>query len=124
MGTTDITQLPDTIIAPRTDPVYNCHSYLTKVPIGAIRPFIAAFTDVGDTVADIFSGSGMTGLAALTMGRSAKLSDISVLGQHIAQGYLQEVSDQALRARSEEHTSELQSHSFISYAVFCLKKKT
>ena len=28
-----------------------------------------------------------------------------------------------LRWRSEEHTSELQSHSFISYAVFCLKKK-
>src|ERR1051326_2942383 len=27
------------------------------------------------------------------------------------------------RHRSEEHTSELQSHSFISYAVFCLKKK-
>ena len=28
-----------------------------------------------------------------------------------------------LGIRSEEHTSELQSHSFISYAVFCLKKK-
>src|ERR1051326_1418907 len=28
------------------------------------------------------------------------------------------------RDRSEEHTSELQSNSFISYAVFCLKKKT
>src|ERR1051326_9443560 len=27
------------------------------------------------------------------------------------------------RERLEEHTSELQSHSFISYAVFCLKKK-
>ena len=27
-----------------------------------------------------------------------------------------------LVARSEEHTSELQSHSDISYAVFCLKK--
>src|SRR5210317_1576946 len=27
------------------------------------------------------------------------------------------------RVRSEEHTSELQSHSEISYAVFCLKKK-
>ena len=25
--------------------------------------------------------------------------------------------------RSEEHTSELQSHAPISYAVFCLKKK-
>ena len=29
----------------------------------------------------------------------------------------------AISIRSEEHTSELQSHSFISYAVFCLKKK-
>ena len=29
----------------------------------------------------------------------------------------------AKKRRSEEHTSELQSHSFISYAVFCLKKK-
>src|ERR1051326_7464552 len=28
----------------------------------------------------------------------------------------------AQTGRSEEHTSELQSHSFISYAVFCLKK--
>src|SRR6056300_978302 len=27
------------------------------------------------------------------------------------------------RGRSEEHTSELQSHSEISYAGFCLKKK-
>src|SRR3546814_3394536 len=30
----------------------------------------------------------------------------------------------AHRARSEEHTSELQSIMRISYAVFCLKKKT
>src|SRR3546814_3757000 len=29
----------------------------------------------------------------------------------------------ALRGRSEEHTSELQSPMRISYAVFCLKKK-
>src|ERR1051326_1541831 len=36
-------------------------------------------------------------------------------------GVLQQLFDQ--RHRSEEHTSELQSHSFISYAVFCLKKK-
>src|SRR6187549_4240015 len=27
------------------------------------------------------------------------------------------------RSRSEEHTSELQSHHPISYAVFCVKKK-
>src|SRR3546814_1122381 len=33
------------------------------------------------------------------------------------------MSDQASIARSEEHTSELQSLMRISYAVFCLKKK-
>src|SRR3546814_3676385 len=31
--------------------------------------------------------------------------------------------DNAIRVRSEEHTSELQSLMRISYAVFCLKKK-
>ena len=35
-----------------------------------------------------------------------------------AKGLLKKIHE-----RSEEHTSELQSHSFISYAVFCLKKK-
>src|ERR1051326_7015028 len=29
----------------------------------------------------------------------------------------------SVSGRSEEYTSELQSYSFISYAVFCLKKK-
>src|SRR3546814_3071107 len=33
-------------------------------------------------------------------------------------------SDALLAPRSEEHTSELQSLMRISYAVFCLKKKT
>src|SRR3546814_7124058 len=32
--------------------------------------------------------------------------------------------DRAANSRSEEHTSELQSLMRISYAVFCLKKKT
>src|ERR1051326_9294441 len=35
-----------------------------------------------------------------------------------------EVPHDFLKDRSEEHMSELQSHSFISYAVFCLQKKT
>src|SRR3546814_7815810 len=34
------------------------------------------------------------------------------------------IGDRIIPARSEEHTSELQSLMRISYAVFCLKKKT
>src|ERR1051326_4307080 len=33
------------------------------------------------------------------------------------------IDSETLSHRSEEQTSELQPHSFISYAVFCLKKK-
>lgn len=93
----DLESLPEAITAPRTDAIYNCHAYLTKVPIAAIRPFIEVFSAPGETVVDFFAGSGMTGLAALITGRKAVLSDISVLGQHIATGYLAAVSPLALR---------------------------
>lgn len=93
--------LPETITASRTDPIYNCHSYLTKVPIEAIKPFIEQFTEPGEIVADFFAGSGMTGLAALSLGRKARMSDISVLGQHIALGYLQNVSEHKFRAAAD-----------------------
>ena len=98
----DFSLLPQTITAPRTDPIYNCHGYLTKVPIAAIEPFIETFTKSGETVADLFAGSGMTGLAALRRGRKAKLSDISVLGRHIAEGYSTYVSPERLRAAGKQ----------------------
>src|SRR3546814_2480374 len=44
--------------------------------------------------------------------QAAALGALAHLAQHVAQ------------VRSEEHTSELQSLMRISYAVFCLKKKT
>src|SRR3546814_2826114 len=47
-------------------------------------------------------------------------------GGHADEGVVTLGSDQIATAgvRSEEHTSELQSLMRISYAVFCLKKKT
>src|SRR3546814_3386474 len=51
-----------------------------------------------------------------------------VVANHVAQSPGAPVSEMAVRPfeqrRSEEHTSELQSLMRISYAVFCLKKKT
>lgn len=95
--TPDLSLLPDVVRAPRTDPIYNCHSYLTKVPVAAIKPFLSVFTEPGDLVVDPFAGSGMTGMAAFSMRRRAMLSDISVLGQHIGKGYLVQVQPTALR---------------------------
>lgn len=98
----NLDRLPDTIIAPRTDPIYNCHGYLTKVPIAAIEPFIEVFSAPGEIVADSFAGSGMTGLAAVRLNRKARLSDISVLGRHIAQGYSTCVSEENLLTAARE----------------------
>ena len=84
--------LSNFIHVPRTDPIYNAHGYLTKIPIGAILPFIEEFTQSGDLVVDCFAGSGMTAVAALMSGRRAEVSDISVLGQHIGRGFLSTVS--------------------------------
>src|SRR3546814_6114120 len=46
------------------------------------------------------------------------------LDDYVADGLMGKATADALRAaRSEEHTSELQSLMRISYAVFCLKKQ-
>lgn len=66
---------------------YRAHSYHTKVPPEAIKPFIRALTKPGDVVLDPFSGSGMTGVAALAEGRNAVLSDLSPAAVHISRNY-------------------------------------
>ncbi len=48
----------------RNDPIYNSHSYHTKVPYKAIMKYILHYTQPGDIVLDSFCGSGMTGVAA------------------------------------------------------------
>src|SRR5262245_52130705 len=48
----------------KTDPLYNAHSYHTKVPPRAVARYILWFTQPGDVILDSYSGSGMTGVAA------------------------------------------------------------
>lgn len=84
----NIGRVPEEINVGRGDPVYMAHAYLTKVPVPAIMPFIEAYCPRGGVVADPFAGSGMTGAAAVATGRRARLSDISVLGQHIGRNYV------------------------------------
>jgi hypothetical protein len=48
----------------KNDPIYNAHSYHTKVPHKAIMKYIFHYTKPGDLIFDGFAGSGMTGVAA------------------------------------------------------------
>src|SRR3546814_8257495 len=49
---------------------------------------------------------------------------LAEVAKRVPKGVIAMISALAFHGRSEEHTSELQSLMRISYAVFCLKKKT
>lgn len=52
----------------KNNPIYNAHSYHTKVPHKAIMRYILHYTEPGDIVFDGFCGTGMTGVAAQMCG--------------------------------------------------------
>ena len=69
----------------KNDPIYNAHSYHTKVPHKAIMRYILHYTEPGDMVFDGFCGTGMTGVAAQLCGDKEALADL---------GYALEVNGQ------------------------------
>ena len=58
------------------DPIYNAHSYHTKVPHKAIMRYILHYTAPGDVVLDGFCGTGMTGVAAQLCGDRRAVADL------------------------------------------------
>src|SRR5690554_4351648 len=79
----------------KNDPIYNAHSYHTKVPHKAIMRYILHYTEPGDIVFDGFCGTGMTGVAAQLCGDRAAVESL---------GY--KVDDQGVVYRQEEHIDE------------------
>ena len=51
--------------ASRSGPIFSAFSYPTKISPESIAVFIASHTKPGDTVLDVFGGSGTAGLAAM-----------------------------------------------------------
>jgi DNA modification methylase len=60
----------------KNDPIYNAHSYHTKVPHKAIMRYILHYTEPGDVVFDGFCGTGMTGVAAQMCGDRVTVESI------------------------------------------------
>ena len=104
----------------KNDPIYNAHSYHTKVPPRSIIPYILHYTQPGDLVLDLFCGSGMTGVAAQMCAqppadlletfpelkdrvgpRACILNDLSPAACHIAYNYNTPVDVAALKREFE-----------------------
>src|SRR3546814_1574857 len=97
------------------------HRLVKKVLyVGFFAFVIGNFSALAGIVFDSFAGLGLK-----ASGASISLADFMKPGSVAATGF--DAGEPLLAAmgdRSEEHTSELQSLMRISYAVFCLKKKT
>lgn len=60
----------------KSDPIYNAHTYHTKVPPKAIARYILHYTNPGDIVLDGFSGTGMTGIASQLCGDKSFIEEL------------------------------------------------
>ena len=74
----------------KNDPIYNAHSYHTKVPYKAVIKFIEHYTKPGDIVFDGFCGTGMIGVACQMSPsgtRHAVLCDLCPIATFLAYNY-------------------------------------
>ena len=65
----------------KKDPVYNAHSYHTKVPYKAIMRYILHYTKPGDVIFDGLCGTGMTAVAAQMCGSSDHSLEFEMTGE-------------------------------------------
>jgi len=122
--------------AGKNTPIYNAHSYHTKVPPQGIVPYILHYTDPGDLILDPFCGSGMTGVAALMCAhppaealhlvpsaqpgpRYAVLNDLSPAATHIAYNYCTPVDVEALRREFERIKAAVKEEFDWLYGTTC-----
>ena len=122
--------------ASKATPIYNAHSYHTKVPPQGIVPYILHYTDPGDLILDPFCGSGMTGVAALMCAhppaealhlapgaqpgpRYAILNDLSPAATHIAYNYCTPVDVEAFKREFERIKAAVKEEFDWLYTTTC-----
>ena len=71
----------------KNNSIYRLHSYHTKMPYEGIEKLIKHYTKKNDIVLDIFSGTGMTGLASKFSDRNSILMDLSPIATLVSYNY-------------------------------------
>ena len=85
----------------KNNPIYNAHSYHTKVPHKALMRYILHYTQPGDLVFDGFCGTGMTGVAARLCGDA---KEIETLGYRLKDGIIIDEENGAISMVGERYS--------------------
>jgi DNA modification methylase len=86
---------------------YDAHTYHTKVPPQGIAEILRQYLPRGGLVLDPFAGSGMTGVAARTLGIDVILNELSPAASFIADRYTRKFDPSLLAAGVKKLCSEL-----------------
>lgn len=71
----------------KNNSIYRLHSYHTKMPYEGIKKLINHYTKKGDIILDVFSGTGMTGVASKFSDRSSILIDLAPIASLVSYDY-------------------------------------
>ena len=102
----------------KNDPIYNAHSYHTKVPHKAIMKFIKHYTNPGDIVFDGFCGSGLTGIAIQMTERKGIILDLSPAATYISYNYNMPTNDEDFPNEIESILSEVENECSWLYTTY------
>ena len=109
------------LVAGKNTYVYDAHTYHTKVPPQAIARLIEHFAEPGGLVLDPFCGSGMTGVAALRVGRKPILIDLSPAATFIAFNFLTPIDEHQYSDAFEAILSNTTDEEMLLYGTHCRK---
>lgn len=63
--------------------MYQTHKYWARKPWHVVSEYIKFFTEPGDTVIDVFAGSGVTGIESIINDRKAYLIDLNPIASFV-----------------------------------------
>lgn len=98
---------------------YDAHTYHTKVPPQGIVEFIRHYLPEGGLMLDPFSGSGMTGVAALVAGSDVILNELSPAACFISHNFTETVSPARFAAAVRSVLAPLQTLRKDLYTTSC-----
>ncbi|MBY3333981.1 hypothetical protein HFN98_25670 [Rhizobium laguerreae] len=98
---------------------YDAHTYHTKVPPQGIAEVVKKYLPSGGTVLDPFGGSGMTGVAARSLGNDVIINELSPAASFIASRFMASVDPTEFADTIESIRQEVEPIAKKLYTTTC-----